>query len=138
MTLCAKNLAKSYKGRAVVKDVGLTVEKSQIVGLLGPNGAGKTTSFYMIVGLVPMDKGQISLNDEDISFLSMHQRARRGIGYVSEVHPFVPYFSVAMDLFFSGVCRKNYPPRHIHDPDGERFPAFIFNKKLIRRRVGIN
>jgi lipopolysaccharide export system ATP-binding protein len=84
MTLCAKNLAKSYSGRAVVKDVGLTVEKSQIVGLLGPNGAGKTTSFYMIVGLVPMDKGQITLDDEDISFLSMHKRARRGIGYLPQ------------------------------------------------------
>ncbi|HMY82754.1 MAG TPA: ATP-binding cassette domain-containing protein, partial [Agitococcus sp.] len=84
MTLRAENLAKSYKGRTVVKDVGLTVEKSQIVGLLGPNGAGKTTSFYMIVGLVPMDKGKITLNGEDISSLSMHGRARRGIGYLPQ------------------------------------------------------
>ena len=65
MTLRAENLAKSYKGRTVVKDVSLTVEKAQIVGLLGPNGAGKTTSFYMIVGLVPMDKGRILLDDEE-------------------------------------------------------------------------
>ncbi len=84
MTLRAENLAKSYKGRAVVKDVSLTVEKAQIVGLLGPNGAGKTTSFYMIVGLVPMDKGRIILDDQDISFLSMHGRARQGIGYLPQ------------------------------------------------------
>ena len=82
MTLRAENLAKSYKGRTVVKDVSLTVEKAQIVGLLGPNGAGKTTSFYMIVGLVPMDKGRILLDGDDISFLSMHGRARKGIGYL--------------------------------------------------------
>jgi len=62
-------LAKSYKGRTVVKDVSLAVESAQIVGLLGPNGAGKTTSFYMIVGLVPMDNGRIRLDDEDISNL---------------------------------------------------------------------
>jgi lipopolysaccharide export system ATP-binding protein len=84
MTLRAENLAKSYKGRTVVKDVSLTVEKAQIVGLLGPNGAGKTTSFYMIVGLVPMDKGRILLDGEDISFLSMHGRARKGIGYLPQ------------------------------------------------------
>ena len=84
MTLRAENLAKSYKDRTVVKDVSLTVEKAQIVGLLGPNGAGKTTSFYMIVGLVPMDKGRILLDDEDISFLSMHGRARKGIGYLPQ------------------------------------------------------
>ncbi len=84
MILRAKNLAKSYKGRTVVKDVSLTVEKAQIVGLLGPNGAGKTTSFYMIVGLVPMDKGSIWLDDEDLSFLPMHGRARKGIGYLPQ------------------------------------------------------
>lgn len=78
------NLAKSYKGRTVVKDVSLSVESAQIVGLLGPNGAGKTTSFYMIVGLVPMDCGRIRLDDEDISDLPMHGRARRGIGYLPQ------------------------------------------------------
>ena len=62
--LKVEGLAKSYKGRTVVKNVSLTVESAQIVGLLGPNGAGKTTSFYMIVGLVPMDNGRISLDNE--------------------------------------------------------------------------
>lgn len=78
------NLAKAYKGRTVVKDVSISVESAQIVGLLGPNGAGKTTSFYMIVGLVPMDCGRIRLDDEDISDLPMHGRARRGIGYLPQ------------------------------------------------------
>lgn len=83
-TLVAKNLAKAYKGRKVVKDVGLSVKEGQIVGLLGPNGAGKTTSFYMIVGLVNNDSGSIVLNNEDITLLPMHERARKGIGYLPQ------------------------------------------------------
>jgi lipopolysaccharide export system ATP-binding protein len=82
--LIASNLAKAYKGKKVVKNVGLSVEAGQIVGLLGPNGAGKTTSFYMIVGLVPNDEGSIRLNDEDITLLPMHERARKGIGYLPQ------------------------------------------------------
>lgn len=83
-TLVASNLAKSYKGRKVVKNVGLSVKEGQIVGLLGPNGAGKTTSFYMIVGLVNNDSGSIHLNNEDITLLPMHERARKGIGYLPQ------------------------------------------------------
>jgi lipopolysaccharide export system ATP-binding protein len=83
-TLIAKGLAKSYKSRKVVKNVGLTVNAGQIVGLLGPNGAGKTTSFYMIVGLVPNDEGSIFLNNEDVTLLPMHERARKGIGYLPQ------------------------------------------------------
>lgn len=84
VTLAASGLAKAYKGRQVVKNVSLQVSAGQIVGLLGPNGAGKTTSFYMIVGLVPNDAGQISLNNEDLTFLPMHERARKGIGYLPQ------------------------------------------------------
>jgi len=84
MKLVVSHLAKSYKGRQVVKDVSLDVNAGQIVGLLGPNGAGKTTTFYMIVGLVPSDKGTITLNDQDITFAPMHQRARAGIGYLPQ------------------------------------------------------
>ena len=83
-TLIAKGLAKSYKSRKVVKNVGLEVKAGQIVGLLGPNGAGKTTSFYMIVGLVPNDEGNITLNGEDVTLLPMHERARKGIGYLPQ------------------------------------------------------
>ncbi|KFZ31199.1 sugar ABC transporter ATP-binding protein [Pseudidiomarina salinarum] len=82
--LTAEHLAKSYKKRQVVKDVSLTVESGQVIGLLGPNGAGKTTTFYMIVGLVNNDKGRILLDDTDISLLPMHERARRGIGYLPQ------------------------------------------------------
>ncbi|PHR63397.1 LPS export ABC transporter ATP-binding protein [Pseudidiomarina marina] len=82
--LIAEHLAKSYNKRQVVKDVSLTVESGQIIGLLGPNGAGKTTTFYMIVGLVNNDKGRILIDDDDISLLPMHERARRGIGYLPQ------------------------------------------------------
>jgi ABC-type (unclassified) transport system, ATPase component len=77
-TLVAENLAKAYKGRRVVEDVSLQVKSGEIVGLLGPNGAGKTTTFYMVVGIVPRDAGRIVIDDEDISILPLHARARRG------------------------------------------------------------
>ncbi|MRJ45308.1 LPS export ABC transporter ATP-binding protein [Idiomarina loihiensis] len=83
-TLRVKHLAKSYKSRQVVKDVSLEVSQGQVIGLLGPNGAGKTTTFYMIVGLVKSDKGQILLDDNDLTLLPMHERARRGIGYLPQ------------------------------------------------------
>ena len=82
--LQAEFLAKSYKGRKVVSDVSLTVNSNEIVGLLGPNGAGKTTTFYMVVGLVRHDQGKITIDGDDISVLPMHERARRGIGYLPQ------------------------------------------------------
>ena len=83
-TLMAKGLAKAYKGRKVVKNVSMQVSAGQVVGLLGPNGAGKTTSFYMIVGLVESDSGEIILNGEDLTLAPMHERARKGIGYLPQ------------------------------------------------------
>ena len=83
-TLHAKNLAKSYGPRQIVKDVSMSIESGQIVGLLGPNGAGKTTCFYMIVNLVNADQGQIIINDQDITDLPMHGRAQKGIGYLPQ------------------------------------------------------
>jgi len=83
-TLTASHLAKSYKSRQVVRDVSLSVSTGQIVGLLGPNGAGKTTTFYMIVGLVPLDKGKINIDDNELTHEPMHERARRGIGYLPQ------------------------------------------------------
>lgn len=83
-TLAANNLAKSYKRRQVVQDVSLSLDSGQVVGLLGPNGAGKTTCFYMIVGLVNADRGQILLDGEDLTALPMHGRARKGIGYLPQ------------------------------------------------------
>ncbi|ACQ68532.1 MULTISPECIES: LPS export ABC transporter ATP-binding protein [Candidatus Hamiltonella] len=82
--LIAKNLAKAYQGRKVVEDISLQVNSGEIVGLLGPNGAGKTTTFYMVVGIIPLDGGSIIIDDQDISLLSLHERARRGIGYLPQ------------------------------------------------------
>jgi len=82
--LRATHLAKSYKKRQVISDLSVEVESGQIVGLLGPNGAGKTTAFYMIVGLVPADKGTVTIDDRDITHLAMHQRAHAGIGYLPQ------------------------------------------------------
>ncbi|MCB1695754.1 MAG: LPS export ABC transporter ATP-binding protein [Halioglobus sp.] len=82
--LKASNLAKAYRGREVVQDVSLEVESGQVVGLLGPNGAGKTTCFYMIIGIIRADRGTITINNEDLTALTMHQRARRGIGYLPQ------------------------------------------------------
>ncbi|HJH08420.1 MAG TPA: LPS export ABC transporter ATP-binding protein [Psychrobacter pasteurii] len=82
--LTMRNLAKRYGKRWVVKDVSFSVEPGQVVGLLGPNGAGKTTSFYMVVGLVNMDKGVVKLGNQDLSKYAMHERARAGIGYLPQ------------------------------------------------------
>ena len=82
--LTARNLAKSYKGRQVVSNTTLSVGSGQIVGLLGPNGAGKTTSFYMIIGLVRADAGQVLLDGEDLTHAPMAERARKGIGYLPQ------------------------------------------------------
>jgi lipopolysaccharide export system ATP-binding protein len=83
-SLEALNLAKSYKGRAVIRDVSVRVDRGEIVGLLGPNGAGKTTCFYMIVGLIRADQGNIRLNQDDVTRMPIHQRAARGLGYLPQ------------------------------------------------------
>ncbi|MCB0491486.1 MAG: LPS export ABC transporter ATP-binding protein [Cyclobacteriaceae bacterium] len=84
MILKAQNLVKKYKKRTVVNDVSVQVEQGEIVGLLGPNGAGKTTSFYMIVGLIKPNGGNIFLDQENITDLPMYQRAKLGIGYLAQ------------------------------------------------------
>lgn len=96
--LIVKNLAKSYKQRQVVKDVSLEVSTGQIVGLLGPNGAGKTTTFYMIVGLVPLDKGQIYIDDQELTLQPMHVRARKGIGYLPQESSIFRKLTVCQNL----------------------------------------
>ena len=82
--LRATSLKKRYKARTVVKDVSLDVKSGEVVGLLGPNGAGKTTCFYMIVGLVPLDSGQIVLDQQDVSRMPIHKRARLGLSYLPQ------------------------------------------------------
>ena len=82
--LVVENLRKSYKTRTVVQDISLQISSGEVVGLLGPNGAGKTTSFYMMVGLVPLDSGRILLNGKDVSRLPIHSRARLGLAYLPQ------------------------------------------------------
>ncbi len=82
--LGAVRIAKSYRGRRVVKDVSLFLNRGEVVGLLGPNGAGKTTCFYMITGLIRVDQGQILLDGQDVTTLPMYQRARLGVGYLPQ------------------------------------------------------
>ncbi|UZD21240.1 LPS export ABC transporter ATP-binding protein [Algoriphagus halophytocola] len=84
MMLRAEHLVKIYKGRRVVNDISVEVSQGEIVGLLGPNGAGKTTSFYMIVGLIQPNEGQIFLEDDNITSLPMYKRAQAGIGYLAQ------------------------------------------------------
>jgi lipopolysaccharide export system ATP-binding protein len=82
--LIVENLRKSYKTRTVVQDISLQLKSGEVVGLLGPNGAGKTTSFYMMVGLVPLDAGRISLDGKELSHLPIHKRARMGLAYLPQ------------------------------------------------------
>ncbi|MCH7401481.1 LPS export ABC transporter ATP-binding protein [Belliella kenyensis] len=82
--LKADNLVKIYKGRRVVNNISVEVKQGEIVGLLGPNGAGKTTSFYMIVGLIQPNEGQIHLDEQNITTLPMYKRAQLGIGYLAQ------------------------------------------------------
>ena len=84
MILKAEEISKSYRGRKVVNNISIEVNQGEIVGLLGPNGAGKTTSFYMIVGIIKPEGGDIFLNEEVISSFPMYQRAQKGIGYLAQ------------------------------------------------------
>ena len=82
--LSLENLVKTYNGRQVVNSVSLSIDDSNVVGLLGPNGAGKTTTFYMIIGVIKPDKGQVYLDEEDITSYPMYLRARKGVGYLPQ------------------------------------------------------
>lgn len=105
-TLIASQLAKSYKGRKVVRDVSLSVDSGQIVGLLGPNGAGKTTCFYMIVGLVQADGGRITLDKEELTALPIHARAQRGLGYLPQDSSIFRTLTVAENIMAILETRK--------------------------------
>jgi len=96
--LSAQSLQKSYRSRQVVRDLSLEINTGEVVGLLGPNGAGKTTAFYMIVGLVAADGGQILLDDRDLTALSIDQRARLGLGYLPQEASVFRKLSVADNI----------------------------------------
>ncbi|MDQ3286865.1 MAG: LPS export ABC transporter ATP-binding protein [Pseudomonadota bacterium] len=105
--LVARGLRKSYRSREVVKDFGLTLDAGEVVGLLGPNGAGKTTCFYMIVGLVRTDAGQILLDGKDITGEPMYSRAKYGVGYLPQEPSVFRKLSVTDNLRVALELRKD-------------------------------
>ena len=145
-TLTAKNLAKAYKGRRVVEDVSLTVNSGEIVGLLGPNGAGKTTTFYMVVGIVPRDAGNIIIDDDDISLLPLHARARRGIGYLPQEASIFRRLSVYDNLMavlqirddLSAEQREDFHIEHLRDSMGQSLSGGERRRVEIARALAAN
>ncbi len=105
--LSVQRISKSFRSRQVVSDISLTINSGEIVGLLGPNGAGKTTSFHMIVGLLPCDKGEIYLDDKDISLLPMEKRARLGLGYLPQESSIFRKLTVEENILAVLELRKN-------------------------------
>lgn len=134
--LVAANLAKSYKGRQVVRDVSLTVQSGQIVGLLGPNGAGKTTTFYMVVGLVSSDKGSVVVNGEDLSHAPIHIRARKGIGYLPQEPSIFRKLTVCQNIMSILQTRKDLNSNEREDKLDELLEEF--NVGHIRDSLGMS
>ena len=114
-TISVKHIAKRYRTRNVVRGVSLHLNSGEVVGLLGPNGAGKTTCFFMIVGLVACDKGSISLNDQDITGMPMHARARLGIGYLPQEPSIFRKLSVADNIRAIAQTRADLNGRAEYD-----------------------
>ncbi|HQR50331.1 MAG TPA: LPS export ABC transporter ATP-binding protein [Methylophilaceae bacterium] len=104
--LIVENLRKRYKARTVVQDISLSVKSGEVVGLLGPNGAGKTTSFYMMVGLVPLDGGRILLDGRDLGKLPIHRRARLGLSYLPQEPSVFRKLSVEQNILAILELRK--------------------------------
>jgi len=108
----AENLSKSYHQRKVVEEVSLTMKRGEIVGLLGPNGAGKTTTFYMIIGLIKPDAGQVFFDDIDITHMPMFKRARLGIGYLPQEASIFKKLTVEENVYLLWEVLKNVPKEH--------------------------
>lgn len=108
--LTANHLCKTYGKRSVVKDVSFSVSQGEVVGILGPNGAGKTTCFYMTIGLVKQDGGQIMIDNEDISELAMHGRARKGLGYLPQEPSIFRKLNVSDNILAILETRKDLTP----------------------------
>ncbi len=135
-TLKAVALGKHYKKRQVVKNVSLEVNSGEIVGLLGPNGAGKTTCFYMVVGLVPCDSGQVFLDGKDITSLPMHLRARLGIGYLPQEPSVFRKLSVSDNIL--GILETRETLSQDERIDILENLLEEFNLKQIRDNLGIS
>jgi lipopolysaccharide export system ATP-binding protein len=134
-TLEAIDLAKSYKGREVVKSISMQIGSGDIVGLLGPNGAGKTTCFYMIVGLVANDGGSIRLNQAPIDHLPIHHRARHGIGYLPQEASVFRNLSVEDNIFAILELRKELDKAEKQEKLETLLEDFQLNP--IRKSLGI-
>jgi lipopolysaccharide export system ATP-binding protein len=134
MRLHTKNLVKSYRNKTVVKRVSIEVEQGEIVGLLGPNGAGKTTTFYMIVGLIAPNSGNIYLDDIEITKEPVYKRARRGIGYLAQEASVFRKLSVEDNLL--AVLEMSDLPK---EEQSERAETLLkeFGLEKIRKSLGI-
>ena len=122
-SLQASGLCKSFRGRRVVDGVSFHVRPGEVVGLLGPNGAGKTTSFNMVVGLVAPDEGRVWLGDRDLTALPMHQRARRGVGYLPQEASIFRKLTVRQN-FLLVLEGSGLPPRVQHERVDELLTEF--------------
>ncbi|MDD4644939.1 MAG: LPS export ABC transporter ATP-binding protein [Bacteroidales bacterium] len=134
MKLYTKDLVKKYRQRTVVNHVSVEVEQGEIVGLLGPNGAGKTTTFYMIVGLIRPNDGQIFLDEEDITFEPVYKRARKGLGYLAQEPSIFRNMTVEDNVL--SVLEMTHLPKA---EQRERAEALIqeFGLDKIRRNKGV-
>lgn len=133
--LLAKNLEKRYNNKAVVKDMSLTVDSGEIVGLLGPNGAGKTTAFYIIVGLIAGNKGQVQLDDQLISHLPIHARARLGLSYLPQEASIFRKLSVADNIIAILELRQELTPQQRRDKLEQLLQEFHIQH--IRNNIGM-
>ncbi len=133
-TLHANNLIKTYKSRSVVDDVSFEVNSGEVVGLLGPNGAGKTTSFYMVVGLVKPDKGDILLDETNITRLPMHARAQQGLGYLPQEASVFRKLSVEDNILAVLEAKKEFNASQRR----EKLDALIDDLQIdhIRKNIG--
>ncbi len=130
----AKNLSKIIGKKSIVSNVSFFVQSQEIVGLLGPNGAGKTTTFYMICGIIKPSQGKVFLDGQDITNLSLSQRAKLGIGYLPQESSIFSDLSVEDNLYIAaeaGVLSKEEQKKQVE------FLLEAFNIKAIRKRLGI-
>ncbi len=111
--LTIKDIAKNYGKKSVIKNISLEVKQGEVVGLLGPNGAGKTTCFYVIVGLIAVDSGNIFLDDIDITKMAMHERSRLGIGYLPQESSIFRKMNVEDNIM--SILEINEPDKKIRE-----------------------